>query len=74
MCVCVYMWVCHYEHLTAIAGETLLSARTLPWANDHHYIEAFCYSSLAGLYIVSFTNPLASGSGLVERTPKKVII
>ena len=24
--------------------------------------------------VVSFTNPLASGSGLVERTPKKVII
>ena len=26
----------------------------------------------AGLPLVSFTNPLAAGSGLVERTPKKV--
>ena len=26
----------------------------------------------AGANLVSFTNPLASGSGLVERTPKKV--
>ena len=27
---------------------------------------------LADSYLVSFTNPLAAGSGLVERTPKKV--
>ena len=28
--------------------------------------------SMGGLILVSFTNPLAAGSGLVERTPKKV--
>ena len=31
-----------------------------------------CLRLKVTIYLVSFTNPLAAGSGLVERTPKKV--
>ena len=36
------------------------------WCGTSHTVEK------AGIPLVSFTNPLAAGSGLVERTPKKV--
>ena len=33
---------------------------------------AVTFAAMGWIYLVSFTNPLAAGSGLVERTPKKV--
>ena len=45
------------------------SLRTCSGGHKHHYINI----NILDTDIVSFTNPLAAGSGLVERTPKKVL-
>ena len=58
-------------HLAAVTNQRIHDyMKTKVNADD---FDAFFWVGGADRELVSFTNPLAAGSGLVERTPKKVL-